>query len=307
MSPGFSPNPGLFGEATFPSDTEWEEPPADRAEDAQTLEIPRSGSCVTGGKAARGSSCRFKLENLEQRPVQVILQSQGMLNLSVSSSSGESVQTVPTELPHPVPALGIACAYEFSPQPNLAYYLSVSGQDRDFVLIVGYSSAPVSTDPLAAALTGISVESPSIAGEEEGANDFWLYAFAILIALLLVALGICSLFFLKSSRPRYVIRFQCLNGPRLKVLVNMNRLKREPITFGRSDKCRVALPDKMVSSRHGAFINDGGRLSLVDYESTNGTFVNKKRILYRTPIPVSAKDDIVVGSVHISISPYARH
>lgn len=53
-------------------------------------------------------------------------------------------------------------------------------------------------------------------------------------------------------------------------------ITRTPITIGRVSTNDVALSDSNVSRRHAELRNDGGRWTLVDLDSTNGTLVNGK-------------------------------
>jgi hypothetical protein len=48
--------------------------------------------------------------------------------------------------------------------------------------------------------------------------------------------------------------------------------------IGRSPDCDIFLDDVTVSRRHAVLIDDGGRFSIEDQGSLNGTFVNRARI-----------------------------
>ena len=48
--------------------------------------------------------------------------------------------------------------------------------------------------------------------------------------------------------------------------------------IGRSPECDIFLDDVTVSRRHAVLIEDGGRFSIEDQGSLNGTFVNRARI-----------------------------
>jgi hypothetical protein len=48
--------------------------------------------------------------------------------------------------------------------------------------------------------------------------------------------------------------------------------------IGRSPDCDIFLDDVTVSRRHAVLIDDGGRFSIEDQGSLNGTFVNRERI-----------------------------
>lgn len=75
----------------------------------------------------------------------------------------------------------------------------------------------------------------------------------------------------------------------------------EPAVLGRSGQAEVGLLDPEVSRRHARFDLDGGVLYLSDCGSSNGTFLNGKRI-GNEGIEVRAGDHIDVGNTRITIT-----
>lgn len=63
-----------------------------------------------------------------------------------------------------------------------------------------------------------------------------------------------------------------------------------PFTLGRSKASDIIINSPVVSSRHCEFLENGGLLFLRDNGSTNGTFVNGKRITHDTLI---AEGDLI--------------
>ena len=61
---------------------------------------------------------------------------------------------------------------------------------------------------------------------------------------------------------------------------------------GRSRSCDVCLPDPAVSARHARVACRGGRWTVADLESTNGTWVNGARVAHATLAP---DDELVLG------------
>lgn len=66
------------------------------------------------------------------------------------------------------------------------------------------------------------------------------------------------------------------------------------ITVGRKEGNSVVLSDKTVSGNHARLFIKNDVLYIEDLESTNGTFINKKKISGR--IKLFAKDEINIGS-----------
>ena len=48
--------------------------------------------------------------------------------------------------------------------------------------------------------------------------------------------------------------------------------------MGTAADCDIVLPDKYMSSRHAVLRHEEGTFVLVDLDSTNGTFVNERRV-----------------------------
>ncbi|NJK90161.1 MAG: FHA domain-containing protein [Myxococcales bacterium] len=69
-------------------------------------------------------------------------------------------------------------------------------------------------------------------------------------------------------------------------------LDHSPTSLGRSPTCDVALEDDRASSLHARIILERGQHRLVDLESTNGTFVNNRRV---QEVLLSSGDLIQVG------------
>jgi pSer/pThr/pTyr-binding forkhead associated (FHA) protein len=51
------------------------------------------------------------------------------------------------------------------------------------------------------------------------------------------------------------------------------------MTIGRTEENDICIPDHNVSKRHGILVRDGDDYQLHDFRSTNGTFVDEKRIM----------------------------
>src|SRR5258707_3163610 len=76
------------------------------------------------------------------------------------------------------------------------------------------------------------------------------------------------------------------------------RLSAEPITVGRDPKNDVILDDRRVSRRHAEVRLRLGRYTLYDLQSTNGTFVNGRRI---AEMVLSDEDRITIGGAELVV------
>ena len=63
-----------------------------------------------------------------------------------------------------------------------------------------------------------------------------------------------------------------------------------PFSIGRKAGCSLQLPSKTVSSHHADLTTRDGHLVLVDRQSTNGTYVNGRRV---TDMVVLKSDDLI--------------
>ncbi|MFL5421448.1 MAG: FHA domain-containing protein, partial [Myxococcales bacterium] len=71
------------------------------------------------------------------------------------------------------------------------------------------------------------------------------------------------------------------------------------ITVGRAEDNDVCLPRGSVSKRHTRIAVDDGKVFVLDLSSTNGTFVNGKRVL--VPQTVSPSDAIAIGEFVLGV------
>ena len=60
----------------------------------------------------------------------------------------------------------------------------------------------------------------------------------------------------------------------------------QPITIGRADDSTIVLTDDYVSTRHARLVHDDGQWLLEDLGSTNGTYLDRRRVTDPTPVPL---------------------
>ena len=79
-------------------------------------------------------------------------------------------------------------------------------------------------------------------------------------------------------------------------------LKERAYLVGRADSNILSLRDHTVSALHCAFYKaDYTHIYVRDLKSTNGTFLNKNRMITDTPVLLKAKDILRIGSYSISV------
>src|SRR2546423_8976106 len=71
------------------------------------------------------------------------------------------------------------------------------------------------------------------------------------------------------------------------------------ITVGRTDDNDVCLPRGSVSKKHIRIAVEDGKVFVLDLKSTNGTFVNGRKLV--VPEPVSASDRIGIGEFVLGV------
>ena len=67
--------------------------------------------------------------------------------------------------------------------------------------------------------------------------------------------------------------------------------------IGRSPDCDIFLDDVTVSRNHAVLIEEGGRFSVEDQGSLNGTFVNRRRI---DRSPLQEGDELQIGKYRMT-------
>jgi pSer/pThr/pTyr-binding forkhead associated (FHA) protein len=67
--------------------------------------------------------------------------------------------------------------------------------------------------------------------------------------------------------------------------------------IGREPKAAICIESSAVSGRHASVVVAGGRVTIVDHGSTNGTFVNGQRIEEATAL--ADGDEIRIGPARL--------
>jgi pSer/pThr/pTyr-binding forkhead associated (FHA) protein len=82
--------------------------------------------------------------------------------------------------------------------------------------------------------------------------------------------------------------------------IQLVRLKSDTL-IGRSDDCNLRIRSKQVSRKHCQIELTKAGVCVRDLESSNGTFVNGKRISAHTSVPLSSGCRLMVGSVTFTV------
>jgi pSer/pThr/pTyr-binding forkhead associated (FHA) protein len=71
------------------------------------------------------------------------------------------------------------------------------------------------------------------------------------------------------------------------------------VRFGRSRECDVVLSDTFASERHARVFPREGAWMVADMGSTNGTYVNRRRV--HEPTPINAGDQVTIGKTIVEV------
>jgi len=71
-------------------------------------------------------------------------------------------------------------------------------------------------------------------------------------------------------------------------------------SVGRHDDCWIRIKSSQVSRRHCEIFESGGKLTIRDLGSSNGTYVNGKRVLGQQPL--TPGDEVTLGAVTLRVA-----
>src|SRR3954468_19645532 len=75
----------------------------------------------------------------------------------------------------------------------------------------------------------------------------------------------------------------------------------EEITIGRIDENDICLPKGNISKKHTKIVVKDGKVIVLDLKSTNGTYVNGKKLA--GPQVISATDKVYIGDFILNVEP----
>ncbi|CAM0146892.1 unnamed protein product [Urochloa decumbens] len=76
----------------------------------------------------------------------------------------------------------------------------------------------------------------------------------------------------------------------------------DAVTVGRvADKADIVLPIATVSGTHARLEKKDGRLLVTDLDSTNGTYINERRLNPGFPVPIDPGSFLIFGDIHLAM------
>jgi putative two-component system response regulator len=104
----------------------------------------------------------------------------------------------------------------------------------------------------------------------------------------------------KTAKPSFGCHILGISGTFKDVVIPLD--KSGKTVFGRAKTCTVLFPGNIpgISAIHCGIEQNSNSISLIDYNSTFGTYLNGKKIEPRTPLPLQTGDEIYLGSEDVS-------
>jgi pSer/pThr/pTyr-binding forkhead associated (FHA) protein len=78
-----------------------------------------------------------------------------------------------------------------------------------------------------------------------------------------------------------------------------HRVRSARVAIGSDPGNEIVIDEPTISRRHAEVIKRSGVFQIRDLGSTNGTFVNGKRV--DAPVPIEAGDEIRLGGIHLYV------
>ncbi|XP_062204644.1 uncharacterized protein LOC133906689 [Phragmites australis] len=76
----------------------------------------------------------------------------------------------------------------------------------------------------------------------------------------------------------------------------------DAVTVGRvADKADIVLPVATVSGAHARLEKKDGSLLVTDLDSTNGTYINERRLVPGFPVPIDSGSLLIFGDIHLAM------
>ena len=100
--------------------------------------------------------------------------------------------------------------------------------------------------------------------------------------------------------PPVATKLVVTNGPQAGMAAEVSQ-SGTYVMVGRSPDCAILLDDDYVSTRHARVVNGVNGLYLEDLHSTNGSYVNGRRI--SEPTTIGLDDEIRIGKTLLRLEP----
>lgn len=107
-----------------------------------------------------------------------------------------------------------------------------------------------------------------------------------------------------AAPEEFVLRFKENGKPKVQTVEFIENVRK---SVGRTKENNIAIDDASVSKHHASLVlNSAGSLLLADTGSTNGTFINARRIAYGKAEPLKEGDRVNFGTVEVTFERIAR-
>lgn len=93
----------------------------------------------------------------------------------------------------------------------------------------------------------------------------------------------------KRTKRKAPTRAAILQGDKKGAVINLD----EELMIGRGEKCRLVLDDTYISTVHARIFSKGDTYMLEDLGSTNGTYLNRRRVT--SPVEIHRGDQVKIG------------
>ena len=110
----------------------------------------------------------------------------------------------------------------------------------------------------------------------------------------------------EKTEPRkvvYAVEYSIGNKPKTQ---NLNFIEGKRLSVGRTRENALSIEDTTVSKVHAVLVlNSEGHLQVADTGSTNGTYINNRRISYGKALTVSEADRVRFGTIDVKFTKLA--
>lgn len=275
-------------------------------------------------------------KNALLKTYQLTVKKPGMVELAVHFTKGEAEVSVSKvgeqgaprrfEQKYASAVCGSSVIARWVSEAGESYHINFTLPEEDFdgdsllllsVHEIDQKSPVVSAEKMVVLRNGSNFDSSADddATEDEAMDLSWIWPVLIVIVIVGGGVGLWHLYdksgligkkritrhpaIVPTAERAQIVLF--ISGHK-KMYLNLKALHQsEPLVIGRSPECHIAVSDSGVSSRHLRLLIHHSKLSLVDTNSKNGTWVNGRRIASQVPVTLHEGDIILIHKIQIRV------